>query len=115
MRVMSPVVKSTPLGFERFYLPLFLRQRERETRSSLNAGSLLTHTFGTATLRVGVLAVGMRIRVMHGIAGSTGVSKFFLVLNHGVKFLNYVTKSVVNFPLMTCSLYWFFQFPIAFF
>ena len=51
---------------------------ERETRSSLNAGSLLTHTFGTATLRVGVLAVGMRIRVMHGIAGSIGVSKFFL-------------------------------------
>ena len=61
MRTMSPVVKSTPLGFERFLLALVFAS-ERETRSSLNAGSLLTHTFGTATLRVGVLAVGMRIR-----------------------------------------------------
>ena len=35
-------------------------------------------TLDTATFRVGVLAVGMSIRVPRGIAGSTGISNFFL-------------------------------------
>ena len=32
----------------------------------------------TATFRVSVLAVGMRSRVPHGMAGTTGMSNFFL-------------------------------------
>ena len=42
----------------------------RESRPSLNAGGLPPPTFNTATFRVGVLAVGMRIRVRLWSSGS---------------------------------------------
>ena len=62
-------------GLGRFYLPLPFGLRE-----SLFAqcwGSL-TASFDTATFCVCVLAVGVRIRVTHGIYGSKGISNFFL-------------------------------------
>ena len=45
---------------------------------SLNDGGLLPPTFDTATVRVGVLAVGMQFLVTHVIAGANGISNCFL-------------------------------------
>ena len=41
MPMISPSVKNTPLGLERFYVPFPFCQRERESRPSLNARGLL--------------------------------------------------------------------------
>ena len=48
----------------------------------------------------------MRIRVKHGIAGSTGISSFFFgSLGNAVKLFNFVGTNIADVPLMTCSLY----------
>ena len=71
MRMISASVQNTPLGFQRFDKnPPCVR----ESHPLLNAGSRSPPSVDTASLCVGVLAVGMRTSVTHGIAGSTGIS-----------------------------------------
>ena len=57
-----------------FAFPCFVR----ESRSLLDAGGLRQPTSDTATFCFCVLLVGMRFLATHGIAGSTGISNFFL-------------------------------------
>ena len=55
-------------------------------------------SFDTATFCVGALEVGMRTRVTHGIASSTGICIFLLAfLNNGVKFFSFVGEKYRDF------------------
>ena len=63
-------------GVESFYLLILFLSGRVAHRSMLVVSRHLL--FDTATFCVGVLAVEMRIRVTHGIAGSTGTSSCFL-------------------------------------
>ena len=76
-------------------------------------GVCLRLPLDTAAFCFYILAVGMRFLATHGIAGSTGISNFFLALSIiGVKAFNFVRRMIVMFPLLVCSLYCFFNVPL---
>ena len=108
MRMMSHFVQNTRLGFERFYLLFPFGQSESALRSMPES---FLPTFDIATVCVRVLGGGgLRTRVTHRIAGSTGNSSFFLTFY----FFNFVGGNIVKFLLLTYSLNGgFFQYPIA--
>ena len=112
MRMIPPFVEKTHLGLERFLISwseiLALRSMLGVSQPPIS---------DTATFRVSVLAVGMRSRVPHGMAGATGMSNFFLAFWTMASMLKKKIRreEYRDFLLLTCTLFFLggFQYLIA--